>query len=244
MIDISNEMASRGIETPSRQGSVLDRIGEEALNRDIDHLWKLMVKKHPIDEATGKRLKSVAQEVSDEVTHKDVDIYWSRIVERESDPFYRMLILSSIEQNQLGYSPKQILQAYLDMVSAKHQSAGQTDQKTWAGTTLFMDEFIGPADLVALAKDPVNDVCNPEAYGKRVPNCIQVSTVFSRIFSSLGHRAAPVRYSKGLTPHVGIMLMDDNMVLRYGQNDVNGNIRSIVKVTGLSAFNRWQAPGK
>ena len=222
----------------------MDRLGEEALNRDIDHLWKLMVKRHPIDEVTRQRLRNAEKEIADEVSYKDVDIYWSRIVERESDPFYRMLILSSIEQNQLGYSPKQILQAYLDAVSAKHQFADQTGRKTRVNATLFMDEFIGPADLVTLAKDPVNDVCNPEAYGKRVPNCIQVSTVFSRIFSSLGHRAAPVRYSKGFIPHVGIMLMDGNKILRYGQSNVNGNIRSIVKEASLPGFNRWQASGK
>lgn len=210
--------------------------GEEGLNVAIDNLWKQVVIKHPIERHTKETLDKTVSQISDS-TVKDTDRYWDKICDEIKDPFQRMLALTMLQKDSLGLTPKQILQNYLDRVRFK-QSAQQNHTKF----SDSMNNLIGPATIATLVKDPVSDVCDPTVYARSAPNCIQVSTVFARIFSILDEPSVPMRYSKSLfPPHVGILLFNNKHLLKYDSiRTDNGGERDIVKEIRIPAVTKWR----
>lgn len=211
-------------------------LGEEGLNVAIDNLWKQVVIKHPIERHTKEILDKTVSQISNN-TVKDADIYWDKICAEIKDPFQRMIALTMLQKDSLGLTPKQVLQNYLDRVRFK-QSAQQNHTKF----SEAMSQLMGPATIATLVKDPVSDVCDPIVYARNAPNCIQVSTVFSRIFSILGEPSVPMRYSTSLfPPHVGILLFNSKHLLKYDSIKTdNGGEKDIVKEIRIPAVTKWR----
>lgn len=193
---------------------------------------------------TNRRKEELDQEAKKVAlrSSKDADIYWSEVCDITSDFYERMYLFARLQMDGLNSSPKEILQRYLDDIRRKRTNhVSNQDNKLKSKILSTFDEFITPADIVTLVKDPVRDVCDPERYGVKTPNCVQVSTVFSQIFKELGVNAVPVNYSfDSLIPHVGIFLKEKGALLRFDkvQSDHGADI-TVVTETSIGVLERW-----
>lgn len=229
------------VKNPSR----LTRLSNEVINKNIDHLWKLSVVNHPITENVRQDLKKIIEKAKTNLP-KEMDQYWNHFCDILPDHFYRMVAFTTIQQDVFGFAPKDILQYYLDHIFRQQKSQNQrknleSKKKFFPKIDHTFDEFVGPADLIALTKDPISEVLDPGKFVDRTPNCIQVSTVFARIFSAIGHPSVPMSYSSNAMPHVGILLMDKDDLLRYDKNpSVNVPHASVVKQNSRASFIEWR----
>lgn len=213
---------------------------EVIIERLIDRLSS-KVDTHKITDHRKEELSRKAKKVVSK-SPKDADIYWSEVCDITSDFYERMYLFARLQMDELNSSPKEILQRYLDDIRHKRTNhVLNQDNKLKSKILSTFDEFITPADIVTLVKDPVRDVCDPERYRVKTPNCVQVSTVFSQIFKELGVNAVPVNYSfDSLIPHVGIFLKEEGALLRFdkGQSDHGVNITVVTKNSG-EVLERW-----
>lgn len=214
---------------------------ERIIESLIDRLSSKVENTHKITDHRKKELSQNAKEVVLK-SPKDADVYWSEVCDITSDFYERMYLFAKLQMEGLNRSPKEILQRYLDDIRHKRTNhVINQDNKLKSKILSTFDEFITPADIVTLVKDPVRDVCDPERYGVKTPNCVQVSTVFSQIFKELGVNAVPVNYSfDSLIPHVGIFLKEEGALLRFdkGQSDHGADI-TVVTETSIGVLERW-----